>query len=314
MGVPMVRFQNFDRVRVFTHGRVKTPHELLVGHIDDFVLGALVRALGFPFCRLQNTDPGAVRARWGHIPDDVLHIVGDFVYPVSGEKNVVVFDHHTPNDSDERCSVHRFVDELVKQGLYPCTPALMSQISAWDTRGPQAVPPEARPDPDRYLAVLGAEPLPDPAGDVKWAPEDAYCVLWALHAARSLREFVDLIYDSLAPIGARARENHAIIQQHKKTLLEKLASEAEVSVSPSGVRYATLRSQPAGMTTELFARLGVDIIIHPNERTHGALSVVRDSNGRFASTPVAELVDAKNVVFAHPGGFLLVAYPPVGVK
>ena len=308
----MVRFQDFDRVRVFTHGRKKTPYGFTVGDSDDFALGVFASVLG-AFCRLADTDPDAVRARWGHIPDDVLHIVGDFVYPYSAH-NVVVFDHHSPGDPDERCSVHRLVDELVKQGLYPCTPALMSQISAWDTRGPQAVAPEARPDPDRYLAVLGAEPLPDDVGYVEWEPADAYCVLWALHAAQTVREFVDLVYNSLAPIGARARANHDLIQQHKKTLLEELAREAEVSVSPSGVRYATLRSQPAGMTNEIFARLGVDIIIHPNERTHGALSVVRDSNGRFASTPVAELVDAGNVVFAHPGGFLLVAYPPVGVK
>lgn len=77
-----------------------------------------------------------------------------------------------------------------------------------------------------------------------------------------------------------------------------------------------LRTAPAGMTNEVFARLGVDILIHPNERTQGALSVVRDSSGRFGQTPVSELVEvAKDkIVFRHPNGFMLVAQPPVTVK
>jgi hypothetical protein len=60
----------------------------------------------------------------------------------------------------------------------------------------------------------------------------------------------------------------------------------------------------------------VDVVIHPNERTPNAVSVVRDSNGRYATTPVSELVEVaqEQVVFQHPGGFLLVAYPPVVIK
>jgi hypothetical protein len=70
------------------------------------------------------------------------------------------------------------------------------------------------------------------------------------------------------------------------------------------------------MLKEVFSRLEADIVIHPNERTVGALSIVRDSNGKYATTPVAELVEVANeqVVFQHPGGFLLVAYPPVVIK
>jgi hypothetical protein len=70
------------------------------------------------------------------------------------------------------------------------------------------------------------------------------------------------------------------------------------------------------MISEIFARKDVDIIIHPNERTENAFSIVRDSNGRLATTPVADLVEVApdKVVFCHPGGFLLVVEPPFEIK
>jgi hypothetical protein len=284
-----------------------------VGHIDDLLAGIFTCHMGWSFYRLPQTDPEFVRDRWGEIPGYVLHIVTDFPFPVQEGENVVVFDHHDENGG--KCSAHRFLDWLVEQGAYPVVPALMDEISVWDVQGPQAVPPAHRPDPDKLLAILSLEEVQEETGLVEWAPEDVYTILWALHAARTLKEFVELLFESNS-FGWRAKTRLIGVECAKEAILKRLVAEAEVKTSPSGVKYATLRTAPTGVTNELFARLGVDILIHPNERTEGALSVVRDSSGRFRQTPISELVDVaeKQVVFRHPGGALLAAKPPVVVK
>jgi len=165
-------------------------------------------------------------------------------------------------------------------------------------------------------ALLGAEPEADEYGLVRFGRQDAEFVLSVLHDAGSLREFVDQIYESQTGIGERAREIHEKVRRLKDEMLDQLVKGTQVTVSPSGVRFAVLHENPAGLIRELFARLEVDILIHPNERTPGALSVVRDSDGRFSDVHVAELVVFQDdqLAFRHPGGFLLVAYPPVLVK
>ena len=225
----------------------------------------------------------------------------------------MVFDHH--DEGGGKCSAHRFVDWLVEQGRYPCVPALMDEISVWDVKGPQAVLPAHRPDPDMLTALLSLETAQEETDLVEWAPEDVYAILWALHTASSIKEFVELVFETNS-IGWRAKSQLEIIQHFKEEALNRLIAEAEVLTSPAGVKCAVLRAAPAAMTSEVFARLGVDILIHPNERTEGALSVVRDSSGRFGQTPVSELVEVseEQVAFRHPGGFLIVAFPPVTVK
>jgi hypothetical protein len=276
--------------------------------------GVIARHLGWSFYRLPQTDEQYVRDRWGEIPSYVLHIVCDFPLSVREEENnVVVFDHH--DEGGGRCSVHRFVDWLVEQGAYPCVPALMDEISAWDVKGAQAIPPAHRPDPDMLTAILSLETAQNETGLVEWASEDVYAILWALHATRTLKEFVELVF-STNSVGWRAQSQLEKIKRFKEEALSRLIAEAEVATSPAGVKYAVLRTAPAAMTTELFARLGVDVLIHPNERTTGALSVVRDSSGRFGQTPVSELIEVaeEQIAFRHPGGFMIVAYPPVTVK
>jgi hypothetical protein len=309
-----MRISDYNRVRVFTHPLSKTPYGFSVGHLDDFLAGVIARHWGWSFYRLPQTDEEYVRIRWGEIPSYVLHIACDFPFPVrEGENNVVVFDHH--DEGGGKCSAHRFLEWLVEQGAYPCVPALMDEISAWDVKGPQAVPPAHRPDPDMLTAILSLETAQDETDLVEWSPEDAYAILWALHTARTIREFVELVFETNS-IGWRAKLQLETIQRFKEETLNRLIAEAEVQVSPTGVKYAVLRTAPAGMTAETFARLGADILIHPNERTPGALSVVRDSSGRFGQTPISDLIEVaeEQVVFRHPGGFMLVTRPPVTVK
>jgi hypothetical protein len=304
---------NYTRVRVFTHARTKTPYGFSAGHIDDFLVGIIAHHLGWSFYRLPQTDEQFVRDRWGEIPSYVLHVVCDFPFPVREGENVVVFDHH--DEGGGKCSVHRFVDWLVEQGRYPCVPALMDEISAWDVRGPQAVPPAHRPDPDKLTALLSLETAQEGTGLVEWTPEDAYAILWALHTARTLKEFVEIVFTTNS-IGESVNARWETIQRLKEKALNELVDGVKTQTSPAGVKYAVLRTAPAGMTAEVFARLGVDVLIHPNERTAGALSVVRDSSGRFGQTPVSELVEVaeEQIAFRHPGGFLIVVYPPVTVK
>jgi len=308
-----MRISDFTRVRVFTHPQTTTPHGFRVGHIDDWLAGVFTRHIGGSFYRLPQTNEPFVRERWGEIPNYVLHIVCDFSFPTRDGEDVVVFDHH--DEGGGKCSAHRFVDWLVEQGRYPCVPALMDEISVWDVKGPQAVLPAHRPDPDMLTALLSLETAQEETDLVEWAPEDVYAILWALHTASSIKEFVELVFETNS-IGWRAKSQLEIIQHFKEEALNRLIAEAEVLTSPAGVKYAVLRAAPAAMTSEVFARLGVDILIHPNERTEGALSVVRDSSGRFGQTPVSELVEVseEQVAFRHPGGFLIVAFPPVTVK
>ena len=308
-----MRISDFTRVRVFTHPQTTTPLGYSVGHFDDFLAGIFARHLGWSFYRLPQTNPDYVHTRWGEIPSYVLHIACDFPLPVQEGENVVVFDHHDENGG--KCSVHRLVDWLVEQGAYPCVPALMDEISAWDVRGPQAVPPAHRPAPDQLQALLSLEMVDRETGLVEWELEDAYAILWALHIAQTLKEFVEIVF-STNSIGESANARWETIQRLKEKALNELVDGVKTQTSPTGVKYAVLRTAPAGMTNEVFARLGVDILIHPNERTGGALSVVRDSSGRFGQTPVSELVEVAEdkIVFRHPGGFMAVVYPPVTVK
>ena len=199
---------NFTRVRMFTPLQTDTPDGFPVGRINIFLAGAIARHLGWSFYRLFQTNESFVRDRWGEIPDYVLHVVCDFPFPVREGENVVVFDHH--DGGGGKCSVHRLLDWLVEQGAYPCIPALMDEISAWDVKGPQAVPPAHRPDPDMLSALLSLEQAQEETGLVMWAPEDAYAILWALHTARTLKEFVELVF-STNSIGWLAK-------QHLKTI------------------------------------------------------------------------------------------------
>jgi hypothetical protein len=238
-------------------------------------------------------------------------VVADFIYnPTSEEKNVVVFDHHDPNRPTDKCSVHLLMEELVRQGLMREVPALMQEISAWDVSGPNSIPAENRPDSDKYFSILAAEPRDG------FDSKTASFVLAMLERSFSIRQFVNELFTSETSFGENARRIYAEIQQKREEVLSGIIGSASVQESPSGIRYATLDKNPAGLLRELFDRLRVDIIIHPNERNKDAFSIIRDSNGKYATMPVSELVEVapEQIVFVHPGGFLLVAYPPAIVK
>jgi len=245
----------------------------------------------------------------------VLNIVCDFIYHPSLGENVVVFDHHDPATNDGRCSAHKLMDELVLQGMMCEIPALMEQVSLWDVVGPQAIPVNDRPDPDKYTAVLAAEP------EEGFDSETARFILEKLSESGTMREFIDELFFAENKLGKTARRIHTEILAKREEALAEIISKAVVCQSPSGINYATLYKNPAGLTNELFKRLQlnglpVDILIHPNERNEDAFSIVRDSDGRYATTPVAELVEvtADKIVFCHPGGFLLVAEPPFSIR
>jgi hypothetical protein len=281
-----------------------------IGHLDDFLCMAIAAKQGWAAIRLGDVSTDHVRERMGR-DSYVLNVIADFAYdPEWWETNVVVFDHHDPATNDGRCSAHKLMCELVRQGLMQEVPSLMEEISLWDVVGPQAVEEEHRPDPDRYMAILAAEP------NAGFSKSTAKFIMRKLRTSTSIRQFIEELFHSQTSLGKEARRIYTEIQAKREESLAEITRTAAVSESPSGVRYATLDKNPAGLTNELFSRLGVDVLIHPNERTPGAVSVVRDSNGRYATTPVAELVEvaANQIVFAHPGGFLLVAYPPVVIK
>ena len=308
----MVNFRDFDRVCLCTHGRTETPIGHEVGHFDDWLLMALSAYLPrWSATRLDRVDDVQyVRSRLSPEPY-VLNVVADFIYnPTSEEKNVVVFDHHDPNRPTDKCSVHLLMEELVRQGLMREVPALMQEISAWDVSGPNSIPAENRPDSDKYFSILAAEPRDG------FDSKTASFVLAMLERSFSIRQFINELFISETAFGNTARRIYDEILQKRDEVLAEIVSGAVVQESPAGVRYATISQNPAGLLTELFSRLQVDIVIHPNERTPNAVSVVRDSNGRYATTPVSELVEVapEQVVFVHPGGFLLVAYPPLEIK
>jgi hypothetical protein len=271
---------------------------------------AIAAKYGWAAIRLDDVSPDHVRGRMGR-DSYVLNVITDFAYePEWWENNVIVFDHHDPEACVNNCSAHLLMEELVRQGMLREVPSLMDQISAWDVIGPNAVPVADRPDPDRYTAILAAEP------NEGFNRKTAEFILTMLERSFSIRQFVNELFESETRLGENARRIHSEILAKREEALAEIISTATVSESPSGVRYATLDKNPAGLLREIFSRLGVDVVIHPNERTPNAVSVVRDSNGRYATTPVAELVEVaqEQVVFTHPGGFLLVAYPPVIVK
>jgi hypothetical protein len=271
---------------------------------------AIAAKYGWAAIRLDDTSPDHVRGRLGR-DSYVLNVITDFAYePEWWENNVIVFDHHDPATSNGLCSAHLLMQELARQGLMRSVPSLMEQISLWDVVGPQAVSPDDRPDPDKYTAVLAAEPSEG------FDPKTASFILAMLERSFSIRQFINELFSSETSFGETARTIYADIQAKREEALADIVDNAVLKISSSGVRYASLEQNPAGMLKEVFSRLEADIVIHPNERTVGALSIVRDSNGKYATTPVAELVEVANeqVVFQHPGGFLLVAYPPVVIK
>ena len=307
-----MRFRDYNRVRLYTHGRTPTSFgdEYEIGHLDDLICVAIAAKYGWAAIRLDDTSPDHVRGRLGR-DSYVLNVITDFAYsPEWWENNVIVFDHHDPATSNGLCSAHLLMQELARQGLMHEVPALMDEISRWDVVGPQAVTPENRPDPDRYMSVLAAEP------DDGFDRKTASFILTMLERSFSIRQFINELFNSETSFGENVRRIYAEIQQKREEALSGILGSASVQESPSGIRYATLDKSPAGLTKEIFSRLQVDILIHPNERTPNAVSVVRDSNGRYATTPVSELVEVaqEQVVFQHPGGFLLVAYPPVVIK
>jgi len=316
-----MRFRDYNRVRLYTHGRTSTSFgdEYEIGHLDDLICMAIAAKYGWAVIRLDDTSPDHVRGRMGR-DSYVLNVITDFAYePEWWEANVVVFDHHDPATNDGRCSAHKLMDELVRQGLMRSVLSLMEQISLWDVVGPQAVSPDDRPDPDKYTAVLAAEPSEG------FTRKEGEFILHMLDRSFSIRQFINELFISETAFGNTARRIYDEILQKRDEVLAEIVSGAVVQESPAGVRYATISQNPAGLLTELFSRLRVDLVIHPNERTKGAFSVIRDSNGRFANTPVSELVqlvpvdgdesvdedeDKPSIVFCHPGGFLLVVKPP----
>jgi len=308
----MIDFRVYDRIRLYTHNRTETPTGHEVGHFDDWLLMALSAYLPrWSATRLDRVDDVQyVGSRLSPEPY-VLNVVADFIYsPTPEEKNLVVFDHHDPSRPTDKCSAHLLMEELVRQGMLREVPSLMEEISLWDVVGPQAVTPENRPDPDRYLSILAAEPSEG------FTRKEAEFILHMLDRSFSIRQFVNELFESETRLGENARRIHSEILDKREEALSEILSDAKLEVSPSGVRYIVFSRNPAGLLNEIFSRFGADIAIHPNERTEGAFSIVRDSNGRYATTPVAELVEvvSEKVVFVHPGGFLLVAYPPVVIK
>ena len=307
-----MRFRDYNRVRLYTHGRTPTSFgdEYEIGHLDDLICMAIAAKYGWAAIRLDDTSPDHVRGRLGR-DSYVLNVITDFAYePEWWENNVIVFDHHDPATSNGLCSAHLLMQELARQKLMHEVPALMDEISRWDVVGPQAVTPENRPDPDRYLSIIAAEPLEG------FTRKEAEFILHTLDRSFSIRQFVNELFESETRLGENARRIHSEILDKREEALSEILSDAKLEVSPSGVRYIVFSRNPAGLLNEIFSRFGADIAIHPNERTEGAFSIVRDSNGRYATTPVAELVEvvSEKVVFVHPGGFLLVAYPPVVIK
>jgi len=305
-----MRFTDFDQIWMLTHGRTTTATEHEVGHADDFICLAIAGFFGWPKKRIQRVDD-AQYVRMHFSPDPrVLNIVCDFIYNPSPGENVMVFDHHDPAQPTEKCSAHLLMEELSRQGMIEKVPQLMSEISAWDVIGPSAVPTENRPDPDRYLSVLSAEPKEG------FDFETSFFILEKLSEAGSVREFIDKLFFAENELGRTARQIHSELISKREETLNGITRTAVVKESPSGIRYAWLSNSPAGLTRELFDRLRVDILIHPNERTENAFSIVRNSDGRLATKPVSELVEVaqKQIVFVHPGGFLLVVYPPFDIR
>jgi hypothetical protein len=306
----MINFRDYSTVRLCTHGRTESATGHKVGHFDDFACRVVAGMQGWYSERLSDLSPTSVSA-WLSRDPSTLNIVCDFIYVPGPElTNVVVFDHHDPDRPTDQCSVHQLVREMVRQGLMRDVPGLIHEISHWDVLGPNSIPAENRPDQDRYFSVLAAEPVEG------FDRETAEFIWQTLEKSSSLRQLIDELFYSQTSFGQAARRIHEEIQIKREEALAEITRTAAVSESPSGVRYATLDKNPAGLLREIFSRLGVDIVVHPNERTPNALSVVRDSNGKYASTPVADLVEVaqEQVAFTHPGGFLLVAYPPVHIK
>ena len=304
-----MRFTDFDQIWMLTHGRTTTATEHEVGHLDDWICIALAAKFGWSAIRLDDVSAEYVRTCLSSEPY-ILNIVCDFMYsPDQDQVNVVVFDHHDPATNDGRCSAHKLMDELVRQDMLREVPPLMEEISRWDVIGPGAVPPENRPDQDKYTALLAAEP--DNGFDFKTAS----FILMMLERSFSIRQLVNELFSSETQLGENARRIHSEILAKREEALEKMLA-FHVKESPSGVKYIELDQSPAGMIREIFARKGVDIIIHPNERDKHAFSIVRDSEGRLKEVSVSELVEvAKDkVVFVHPGGFLLVVYPPFDIR
>jgi len=304
-----MHFSDYDQVWVLTHSRTPTPTGEEVGHMDDWAIMATAAHMGWGAKRVD-----ADAFDGSEMVVGALNIICDFLPNISvPSAHFVVFDHHDPQNPTSKCSAHQLFEELVRQGLMREVPALMQEISAWDVLGPNSIPAENRPDPDKYFSILAAEPRDG------FDSKTASFILTMLERSFSLRQLVDELFSSETAFGATARQIYDQIVQRREKALAEIVSGAVVQESPAGVRYATISQNPAGLLTELFSRLRVDVIIHPNERTKGAFSVVRDSNGRFANTPVAELVqlvpvdedeDKPSIVFCHPGGFLLVVKPP----
>jgi len=313
----MVRFEDYDQVLVLTHERTETPTLHRVGHLDDWMIRVAAAYLDWKSRRVV-----ADAFDGSEMLAGALNVICDFQPKISVTRApYIIFDHHDPATNDGRCSVHKLADELVSQGLLREVPALMSQISLWDVVGPQAIPPQDRPDPDQYTAILAAEP--ENGFDFKTAS----FILTMLERSFSIRQFINELYRSETSLGERARQIHKEILARREEALAGILAGVVVKTSPSGVRYVTIDKNPAGMTSEIFSRLKVDLIVHPNERTKGAVSIVRDSDGRYGSIPVSDLVqivpvvpadenedeDTNRIVFCHPGGFLLVVKPPFSI-
>jgi hypothetical protein len=306
----MINFRDYKRVRLCTHGRTESATGHSVGHFDDLICRVAAGKFAWDSERLDDLSEASVSA-WLSNDPGTLNIICDFIYvPDPKFPNLLIFDHHDPNNPIDKCSAHQLMEELVRQGMLREVPSLMDQISSWDVIGPNAVPVADRPDPDRYTAILAAEP------NEGFDRKTAEFILMMLDRSFSIRQFVNELFESETRFGENARRIHSEILAKREEALAKITSGALVQVSPSGVRYATIAQNPAGVLNELFSRLRVDVLIHPNERTPNAVSVVRDSNGRYATTPVSELVEVapEQVVFVHPGGFLLVAHPPLEIK
>ena len=116
-----MRFRDYNRVRLYTHGRTPTSFgdEYEIGHLDDLICMAIAAKYGWAAIRLDDTSPDHVRGRLGR-DSYVLNVITDFAYePEWWENNVIVFDHHDPATNDGRCSAHKLMVAFTPKGGCP---------------------------------------------------------------------------------------------------------------------------------------------------------------------------------------------------
>ena len=61
----MMDFKNFNRIRLYTHGRTLTSTSHEIGHIDDLICMALAARFGWAQIRIDDVSQESVRNRLG---------------------------------------------------------------------------------------------------------------------------------------------------------------------------------------------------------------------------------------------------------